>query len=99
MERISIHVDGKIPKGDDWHTELLLQMARPIEGVRHAVIRQDVLKKLKEYLRFRHLFRHMYGYELKWEKFKDLFISLSTIFNKFKEDLERFTDTLNNATS
>ena len=99
MERIAIHIDGKIPKGDDWHIELLMQMARPVKGVRPAVINQDVTEKLKEYLRFRHLFRHMYGYELNWERFKGLSLSLSTILSEFKLDLVRFTDTLNNATT
>ena len=40
----------------------------------------------------------MYGYELNWKRFKELSLSLSTILSKFKQDLERFTGTLNNAT-
>ena len=94
FERISVHIDGGLPKGEDWHTELLLQMARSTEGIRDAVISTDLLEKFKEYLRFRHLFRHIYGFELKWERFKDLSLSLPTILSEFKDNLERFLRTL-----
>jgi len=70
-------------------------MACPIEGIRGAVISQDLLEKLKEYLRFRHLFRNIYGFELKWERFKNLSLSLPIILGELKGDLERFMDTLN----
>jgi len=98
FERIAIHIDGGLPKGEDWHTELLLQMAHPIKGIRDAVISTDLLEKFKEYLRFRHLFRHIYGFELKWERFKDLSLSLSTVLSEFKDKLEGFKDTLDKST-
>lgn len=94
FERISVHIDGGLPKGEDWHTELLLQMARSTGEIRDAVISTDLLEKFKEYLRFRHLFRHIYGFELKWERFKDLSLSLSTILTEFKDNLEGFLRTL-----
>ena len=90
FERISVRIDGGLPKGEDWHTELLLQMARSVEGIRDAVISTDLLEKFKEYLRFRHLFRHIYGFELKWGRFKDLSLSLSTILSELKDNLEGF---------
>ncbi len=95
FERITIFINNELPKGEDWHKELLLQMAFPIEGIRGAVISQDLLEKLKEYLRFRHLFRNIYGFELKWERFKNLSLSLPIILGELKGDLERFMDTLN----
>ncbi|MBA7670261.1 hypothetical protein ES703_78406 [subsurface metagenome] len=94
FERISVHIDGGLPKGEDWHTELLLQMARSVEGIRDAVISTDLLEKFKEYLRFRHLFRHIYGFELKWERFKDLSLSLFTILSEFKDNLKELMDCL-----
>ena len=97
FERIAVHIDGKLPKREDWHTELLLQMAHPIKGVRDAVVGTDLLGKFKEYLRFRHLFRHIYGFELRWERFKNLSLSLFTILSEFKDNLEEFKDTLNNS--
>jgi hypothetical protein len=95
FERIEIHISGELPKREDWHAELLSQMAHSIKGIRDAVISTDLREKLKEYLRFRHLFRHIYGFELKWERFKDLSLSLSNILTEFKQNLDEFKDTLN----
>ena len=94
FERIAVHIDGKLPKGEDWHTDLLLQIAHPIKGVRGAVVGTDLLEKFKEYLRFRHLFRHIYGFELRWERFKDLSLSLFTILSEFKDNLKELMDCL-----
>jgi hypothetical protein len=90
FERIAVHINGELPKGEDWHTELLLQMAHPIKGIRDAVISTDLLEKFKEYLRFRHLFRHIYGFELKWKRFEGLSLSLPAILSEFKDNLEKF---------
>lgn len=90
FERIAIHIDGGVPKGEDWHAELLLQMKHSIEGIRETVISQKLMEKLKEYLRFRHLFRYIYGFELKWERFKGLALSLNVILSELKRDLEKF---------
>jgi len=43
FERVAVNIDGELPKGEDWHTELLSQMARPLVGIREAVINQDLL--------------------------------------------------------
>ncbi|MHB1336934.1 MAG: ribonuclease toxin HepT-like protein [Candidatus Humimicrobiaceae bacterium] len=64
FKRITIYINNDFPDGEDWHTELLLQMTRPIEKTHKAVISRELLEKLKEYLRFRHLFRNIYGFEL-----------------------------------
>jgi len=45
LERISINIDGKLPKGEDWHTELLLQMGKLINGIRKAIITSDLFEK------------------------------------------------------
>jgi len=90
FERIATHIDGKVPKGEDWHTELLLQMTHPAKGIREAVISQGLMEKLKEYLRFRHLFRHIYGFEIKWERFKGPALSINNLVRELKNELEEF---------
>jgi len=90
FRRIAIYINKELPKGEDWHTGLLLQMASPVAGTSGTVINQKLFEKLKEYLRFRHLFRNIYGFELKWEKFKDLSFSLQTVFEDLKKNLNRF---------
>jgi len=67
LERIALSVDKNLPKGENWHIELLLQMAKPLAEIRDMIITKALLQNLKEYLRFRHLFRHIYGFELKWD--------------------------------
>lgn len=94
FERVAVNIDGELPKGEDWHTELLSQMARPLVGIREAVINQDLLGKLREYLRFRHLFRHIYGFELKWQRFKTLSLSLSDILSELKDSFDVLKETL-----
>lgn len=95
FEKIAVNIDGELPEGDDWHKELLSQMGRSFEGIRGAVINEDLLGKLKEFLRFRHLFRNIYGFELKWNRFEKLSRSLSGILIELKANLDALKDTLN----
>ena len=84
FERVALNVDKYIPKGEDWHIKLLLQIAGTKEGIRDAIIDSELLQELKEYLRFRHLFRNIYGFELSWERIKPLCLRLNGIFDKLK---------------
>lgn len=86
FERIAINVDNNMPKGEDWHIKLLFQMIKSKKG-RKAIIDSALLQDLKEYLRFRHLFRNIYGFELKWDKIKPLCIRLDDVYNKLKISL------------
>jgi hypothetical protein len=90
FERISIQIDRYIPKGFGWHTELLLQMTQSREGTRSPIINKELMENLKEYLRFRHLFRHIYGFELKWNRFKELALSLDNLLAELKKNLKSF---------
>jgi len=92
FERIALAIDKSLPEGENWHIELLLQMAKPFDGIRDAIIAEESLQNLKEYLRFRHLFRHIYGFELKWERFKGLCIKLEDTLRKLKFEIERFME-------
>lgn len=94
FERIALYVDGKLPECDDWHRVLLQQMGESVENSRGSLISENLLGKFKEYLRFRHLFRHTYGFELKWERFKNLSLSLPVIFRDFKENIREFMENL-----
>jgi len=90
FERVAISVDKNLPKGENRHIELLSQMAKPFIGIREPVISEDLFQNLKEYLRFRHLFRHIYGFELKWERIRELCVNIEDIFSKVKFEVERF---------
>jgi len=92
FKRIALLVDKKMPSGEAWHRELLLRMAEPIEGIRGSVIPNNLMQKLKEYLRFRHLFRNIYGFDLKWKNFEGLCLEMQEVFEKLKESLFNFLE-------
>lgn len=97
FERIAVVGDRNLPHGEDWHKDLLFQMAKSFEETRGKVISEDLLQPLKEYLRFRHLFRHIYGFELKWNRIKPLCMEMETLLDNLKSELERFLETLDKA--
>jgi len=90
FKRIAVHIDKNLPTDEDWHSRLLLQMSVSVKGIRCPVISESLFREFKEYLRFRHLFRNIYGFELKWKRFKSLAFSLSDILAEFKKNLKKF---------
>jgi len=90
FQEIAKKLNGGLPKGDRWHMELLESMAKPME-TRPPVISRDLKDRLKEYLGFRHLFRSIYGSELKWDKLKHLLVRLcDSIWKEFHKDIGSF---------
>jgi hypothetical protein len=65
-------------------------MATGIEGVRPAVIETEIARSLDEYLRFRHLFRNIYGFELEWDRCQELFLRLPAIWSALERQLAAF---------
>ncbi len=94
FERIALSVDKNLPKGENWHIELLIQMTKPFLNVREPVISKDLFEKLKKNLDFRHLFRHIYGFELKWERFKELCVNLDDVLKQVQIEIEGFLEGL-----
>ena len=66
-----------------WHSELFHSMFKETEK-RKSVLSPDLEESLKEYLGFRHVFRHSYGYELDWERLNPLFSGMLEIWQKIK---------------
>ncbi len=90
FKRIEKRLEVAIPTGSSWHTYLLQQMEREIEGKRPAVIDHNLALRLHRYLRFRHLFRHTYGYELVWDELRPLVEGLPEVFSALQTQLETF---------
>lgn len=91
---IVLELDGGLPAGPDWHVQLLRRMITPIEGVRPAVLDEELAEILDEYLRFRHLFRAVYGFELRKERLLALAGNLSHVGDRFTAQLSRFVEFL-----
>lgn len=75
--------DGTPLTSTMWHSELFHSMFIQTEK-RKTVLSQDLEEPLKEYLGFRHVFRHSYGYELDWERLSPLFSGMTEIWQKVK---------------
>ncbi len=94
LERVSVDLNGSVPGGPDSHVRLLDRMARELPGLRPAVLRPETRQALGEYLRFRHLFRHRYGFELSWGKLEPLLRGLTELVPEVHADLEGFAGTV-----
>lgn len=92
LERVAIEMNGGLPAGADSHARLLAAMARDLKNVRPAVLRPEVKRRLDEYLRFRHLFRHRYGFELRWDRLVPLLQEIHALSADLRSDLVKFSD-------
>jgi len=91
---IAIEIDEDLPSGEEWHKRLLDRVAMEIDDHRPPVIEEKLQDQLGEYLRFRHLFRGIYGFELKWQRCKPLVSKLPEVHQKINTDLEAFQEFL-----
>lgn len=69
FERIAVGMGEGLPAGTAWHTDLLNRVATETEA-RSPVIDGPLHARLTEYLKFRHFFRHAYGYTLEWDRLR-----------------------------
>lgn len=91
---IANKIDNGLPKGENWHIELLKSMGES-KGKRPEIISFEVMEDLKEYLGFRHLFRNIYGAELNWGKLKALLVKIqNNLWKKLKTELELFINVI-----
>jgi hypothetical protein len=89
FKRISIVMDGGPLRGELWHAKLLEQMAQATSS-RPAVISEDLRRKLKDYLDFRHVFRHAYVFELKWPRMASLVLEMESVLRQLEEEVAQF---------
>lgn len=90
IRHIATRIDEDLPSGADWHVQLLHRMATDIKTVRPAVLNEETVRRLDEYLRFRHLFRHIDGFNLEWDRCRELLDDLPAIFDRLTEQLAAF---------
>lgn len=72
FKRVAKELDGEVPGGEQWHLELLEQMAVKIKNLRPALLSNKEKKNLDKLRRFRHVVRHGYEYELDWYQIEPL---------------------------
>lgn len=91
FEVVATEFDGALPKTGAWHKELLTQMAEEVEGACPALLREETVDALLEYLKFRHVIRNIYPTQVKPERIGRLAETLPAAWLQVKADLEAFT--------
>ena len=94
FERIAVELDGELPRGGDWHSQLLNRMEEEVEGVRPRVLTSDLAERLRPFLRFRHLFRNIYGGQLHWERCTELLAEAREVWPLFQQQMQEFRGVL-----
>jgi hypothetical protein len=93
FKRMVVELDGEPVRGDAWHRELLLRMKTPTAH-RPALLSEELHDTLNEYLRFRHVFRNAYSFDLDWRKMSPLVLRLQETFQKLGQALDDFLNRL-----
>ena len=87
---VAVELNGGLEDTEQWHKSLLYRMTIPLEGIRPAVISEELAADLDEYLAFRHVFRNIYGFELKGDRVVRLADSMGGVATRFKKEIEVF---------
>lgn len=61
IKRISKEYYSKMPKGESWHQELLMQSCKPPK-YRIPIFSEEIVDRLQKYRGFRHIFVSGYGF-------------------------------------
>lgn len=94
FEKIAGEVNGGVPKTPDWHLRLLRTMSLEIPEVRPRIVTAELADRLGEYLRFRHLVRNIYGFELEEGKLAPLVAEIEGVFHDLEQQLGQALDFL-----
>ena len=87
---IARELNGGVPRAEQWHRELIRNMALDIPAVRPAVIDTDLAGTLEEYLRFRHVFRNVYGAVLSAGRMRSLEARMPATLEAFRNQVRSF---------
>ncbi|MCX6884856.1 MAG: hypothetical protein NTX27_07430 [Verrucomicrobia bacterium] len=91
FKRVAVELDGEPVRGDSWHRQLLLRMKEPTMH-RPALLSDELHDSLIEYLRFRHVFRNAYSFDLDWQKMLPLVMRLEDTFRIREAELAAFVE-------
>ncbi len=80
---------NKTLSGNMWHSDLFTDMFEKTD-FHEPILPEELFKSLREYLGFRHVFRHSYGYELDWKRMQPLFFALPENWAAVKNALNKF---------
>lgn len=90
FKRISSEINGSFFQGDRWHKDLLYRMTISVNKLRPAVVSEELAAELDEYLSFRHVFRNIYGFELKGDRLIRLVDKFQRVSIQFENQMKDF---------
>ncbi len=73
----------------NWHQSLLLSYNSDDNSQRFS-LPEELTNRLLDYLKFRHMFRHAYSFELKWTRMQHLVAGLNQAFIDFLSTLKGY---------
>ena len=94
LQAVARDFNAEPPAGPHWHRRLLLAASSDRPGRRPPVLGEATATALDRYLRFRHLFRNLYVFELTWDELLPLLQGLARTRSLVEADLEAFDDFL-----
>lgn len=89
FKRVTIALDDEVLRGEAWHRELLQRMTRPGSN-RPRLLTTELHDALLDYLRFRHVFRSAYSFDLDWQKMAPLVLRVEQTLSELEHVLDRF---------
>jgi hypothetical protein len=95
FKKIAIDIDGGYEDTEKWHKALLFKMTIPIKGLRPFVVSEELAAELDDYLSFRHVFRNIYGFELKGKRIDYLSKNFDKVADRFIKEIRAFLTFLN----
>lgn len=98
FRNIAEGINGEVDPGEAWHRNLLYRMTLDLREVRPRVISDELAGDLDEYLAFRHVFRNIYGFELREDRLHHLISQLDRTFPRFKAEISVFLHFLEHLT-
>lgn len=90
FKKIAIEMNGGYEDTEKRHKNLLYRMTIQMEGLRPAVISEALAADLDEFLAFRHLFRNIYGFELKGDRIDYLAKKFKNVSENFEKEIREF---------
>lgn len=61
---------------------------------REKLLSEDIFGELKQYLNFRHFFRHSYDFVMEWDKMKELVVNVKEVWIEVRESIEKLIKSL-----
>ncbi|MDX1522407.1 MAG: hypothetical protein R3264_12345 [Anaerolineae bacterium] len=88
--QIATTVDSNLPTGREWHRDLLQQMQTDLAELRPPVLSSEARQALDEFLRFRHVVRNIYAFQLDSDRVARLGQLMIPAFQQAKSELLAF---------